>query len=234
MRNLMILCSVILVSACGPNSGQRSMPTASGAAAPETPPTEDAPPPANEVAADTSAAVTPLHPEDAALPPTPPQEAEPTGVEAKKRYRRGGGKVRRGGRAIELRNAVNGSGKRVTLESHKAPILVLTFGASWCAPCKKELPELEKLAKGYAPSDVAFVAVNIDSTIATGKTFMKRAGLRRVQAVYDPKGTNVQSYDPPTMPSVFIMKEGIVKHLHAGFRSGDERKLKKAIDRELQ
>jgi thiol-disulfide isomerase/thioredoxin len=161
----------------------------------------------------------------------PPEAAAPT---ATKRYRRGGGKVRKGSRATELKQAVNGAGKRVTLESQKAPVLVLTFGASWCAPCKKELPALEKLAKRYARTDVAFVAVNIDSTIAKGKTFMKQAGLKRVLAVYDPKNISVRSYAPPTMPSVFIMNEGVVKHVHPGFRSGDERKLKKAIDRELQ
>lgn len=166
-------------------------------------------------------------------------EAEPEAVPVpatpkKKRYRRSGSKVRRGDRAIELKKVVNGAGKRVTLESQQAPVLVLTFGASWCAPCKKELPALEKLAKGYAPNQVRFVAVNIDSTIAKGKAFTKRAGLKRVLAVYDPKSSNVQSYDPPTMPSTFIVNEGIVKHLHAGFRSGDASKLKKAIDRELK
>jgi thiol-disulfide isomerase/thioredoxin len=228
MHKLMILSSLMLAWACGSQSGKRSIPNtsdpvdheeASSETVPTTPQPEESSLPVEEVEA--------TSPEETA----PPEAAAPT---ATKRYRRGGGKVRKGSRATELKQAVNGAGKRVTLESQKAPVLVLTFGASWCAPCKKELPALEKLAKRYARTDVAFVAVNIDSTIAKGKTFMKQAGLKRVLAVYDPKNISVRSYAPPTMPSVFIMNEGVVKHVHPGFRSGDERKLKKAIDRELQ
>ncbi len=196
---------------------------------------DDSPEPtASESTPAAEEATTPIAGDAPAAEPSPPAEVTPPPATAKKRYRRGGGKVRRGGRALELKKAVNANGKRVTLESYKAPVLVLTFGASWCAPCKKELPQLEKLARKYSPSDVAFVAVNIDSTVAKGKTFMKQAGLKRVQAVYDPSSVNVQSYDPPTMPSVFIVKNGIVKHLHAGYHTGDEKKLKKAIDRELK
>ncbi len=188
--------------------------------------TEPAPPKTNEPEPEE-----PSTDEPAAEPKADEPAAEPA-TEAR-RYRRGGGKVRRGGRAIELKKAVNGNGRRVVLESFKAPVLVLTFGASWCAPCKKELPALEKLARKYKQADVAFVAVNIDSTIDKGKTFMKQAGLRRVQAVYDPKGLNAQSYDPPTMPSVYIIKDGIVRTVHAGYKAGDERKLKKGIDKVL-
>lgn len=230
MRKAMILCSLMLAWACGAQGGKRNVPNSSGSVAQETANSETA----SEAADEQTTPPSDENPAAVEEPDTtPPEEAEAPAVEARKRYRRGGGKVRKGGRAAELRKAVNGAGKRVTLESQKAPVLVLTFGASWCAPCKKELPALEKLAKKYARSEVAFVAVNIDSTISVGKTFMKRAGLKRVLAVYDPKNTNARSYNPPTMPSVFIMKEGIVKHLHPGFRSGDERKLKKAIDREL-
>jgi thiol-disulfide isomerase/thioredoxin len=228
MRTAMILCTLFLASACVAKGGQTDTPSYSERVELETTPIESV----------TKAPVEEAEPQQAepAAIAEEPIVAEPSNEPAtavKKRYRRGGGKVRRGDRALELRAVINGAGKRVTLESHKAPILVLTFGASWCAPCKKELPALEKLARGYSPAQVAFVAVNIDSTLATGKAFMKRSGLKRVQAVYDPKSTNVQSYDPPTMPSVFIVNEGIVKHLHAGFHSGDERKLKKAIDKEL-
>ncbi len=231
MRNLMILYSLVLVLACSPKGEQNDVRDSSENVPSETLISE---------ASSHDSAEQELPSQEEPLPPTTSEETasstktpEPV-VPAKRRYRHGGGKVRKGARALELKKAVNGAGKRVTLESYKAPVLVLTFGASWCAPCKKELPALEKLARSYSPKDVAFVAVNIDSTIATGKAFMKRSGLGRVKAVYDPKNLNVQSYDPPTMPSVFIINDGIVKHLHTGYHSGDERKLKKAIDREVK
>ncbi len=233
MRTTIILYSLFWAMACTPKGQQTATPSSSESIEQEQ---ENAlvesEPQAEEESTSTEPAEEPASPstEEPPVAEAPSEAIAPT----KKRYRRGGGKVRRGDRALELKKVVNGAGRRVTLESHKAPILVLTFGASWCAPCKKELPALEKLARGYSPKDIAFIAVNIDSSIAKGKVFMKRSGLKRVLAVYDPKSTNVQSYDPPTMPSTFVINDGIVKHLHAGFHSGDERKLKRVIDRELK
>jgi thiol-disulfide isomerase/thioredoxin len=233
MRTAVISCSLLLALACSSKSRQVESETPATSAV-EATDSETG----NQEAAGSEEESTP---ETAAESDTVSAEAESKPPEAdaapaapkRKRYRRSGSKVRKGDRAIELKKVVNNAGKRVTLESQQAPVLVLTFGASWCAPCKKELPALEKLAKGYPSEKVTFVAVNIDSSIAKGKAFTKKAGLKRVLALYDPKSSNVQSYDPPTMPTTFIVNQGIVKHMHAGFRNGDAGKLKKAIDREL-
>ncbi|MBL4632742.1 MAG: TlpA family protein disulfide reductase [Kofleriaceae bacterium] len=148
----------------------------------------------------------------------------------KARYRKSGSKVVVGDKALDLSGAIDDNGNPVSLESYQAPVLVLTFGASWCAPCKKEIPALDKIAQGFDSSKVDFVAVNIDTSVKSGTKFMNSFGLTRVRSVFDPKNKSVRRYDPPTMPSVFIVREGIVKHVHAGFRSGDADKFKKLID----
>ena len=142
-------------------------------------------------------------------------------------------KVRKGDRAGSFVSVKTAAGKKFKLKSYKDRVVVLTFGASWCKPCKKELPAFEKLAKKYDKKKVIFVAVNIDSNLEKGKAFVKKAGLKKVVAVYDPKSSTVESYEPPTMPSTFIIKRGIVKHVHAGYRSGDIEKLEKHINKEL-
>lgn len=143
-------------------------------------------------------------------------------------------KVRKGDRASRFVSVKNGANKKVQLKSYKDRIVVLTFGASWCKPCKSELPAFEKLAAKYDSKKVIFLAVNVDSDIAKGKAFMKKAGLSKVMALYDPKSSTVASFDPPTMPSTFIIKRGIVKHVHAGYRSGDVGKVAKLIDAQLR
>ena len=143
-------------------------------------------------------------------------------------------KVRAGDRAKSFVSVKDGKGKNFKLKSYKDRVVVLTFGASWCKPCKKELPAFEKLAKKYDKKKVIFVAVNIDSNLAKGKAFAKKAGLSKVVAVYDPKSSTVESYQPPTMPSTFIIKKGIVKHVHAGYRDGDIAKLAKRINKEIK
>jgi len=144
--------------------------------------------------------------------------------------------VRKGDRVSDFVQVVDGGGKRVSLKKLRDRVVVVTFGASWCEPCKKELPALEKLARHYAKAGakVSFFAVNIDNQKAKGARFMKQAGLRVVNAVFDPQKSTVESFDPPKMPTTFIIRGGVVRHVHAGFSPGDEKKLAAAIDRELK
>lgn len=143
--------------------------------------------------------------------------------------------VGQGDRAAELVAAKDARGRKVKLKSLRKKVVVLTFGASWCKPCKKELPAWEKLARRYKARGVVFVAVNIDKDLATGKAFMKKAGLRAMRAAYEPSAGSVESYDPPTMPTTYVIDgRGIVRFRHAGFRSGDERTLSKQLDKLLE
>ena len=57
--------------------------------------------------------------------------------------------VKQGDRAAEFVSVVDASGKAVSLKAYKDKVVVITFGASWCEPCKKELPAYEKLAQKY-------------------------------------------------------------------------------------
>lgn len=144
-------------------------------------------------------------------------------------------KVERGDRAADFVAAKDDRNRRVKLKQYRGKIVVITFGASWCKPCKKELVAWEKLARKYKERGVVFLAVNIDKDVAKGKAFMKKAKLKAMRAVYEPGGTTVESYDPPTMPTTYIVDQrGIVRHLHAGYRSGDEDKLAGQLDKLLK
>jgi thiol-disulfide isomerase/thioredoxin len=54
------------------------------------------------------------------------------------------------------------SGKPHTLADYRGKIVVLNFWATWCLPCREELPMLSKLAAGYADKDVSFLTVSLD------------------------------------------------------------------------
>jgi thiol-disulfide isomerase/thioredoxin len=136
-----------------------------------------------------------------------------------------------GDRAAEFIAARDAKGRRITLKQHRNKIVIITFGASWCQPCKKELPAWEALARKYSSKDVVFLAVNIDTELSKGKQFMSDAGLRTMRAVYEPRGATVKTYDPPTMPTTYVIdRRGIVRYLHTGYRKGDAKKLAAHID----
>jgi thiol-disulfide isomerase/thioredoxin len=136
-----------------------------------------------------------------------------------------------GDRAPELVQAKDGRGKRVRLKAYQGKLVVLTFGASWCKPCKKELPAWDKLARQYKGRDVVFLAVNIDKELAKGKVFVTEAKLGAMQAAYEPDGATVESYEPPTMPTTYVIDgRGIVRFRHEGYRAGDEKALAAKLD----
>ncbi|HUH03551.1 MAG TPA: TlpA disulfide reductase family protein [Kofleriaceae bacterium] len=144
--------------------------------------------------------------------------------------------VRTGERAAELIGVKDTRGRAVNLKAYRGKWVVLTFGASWCKPCKKELPAYEKLARKLeaAGKPVVFIAVNIDSDKKAGKKFMKQAGLKVVRAGYDPAASSAKLYDPPTTPSTFVIgPRGIVRKLHEGFRGGDEHALERYLNEQL-
>jgi thiol-disulfide isomerase/thioredoxin len=140
--------------------------------------------------------------------------------------------VGKGDRAPEFVQVVDAQGRRAQLRRHRDQVVVLTFGASWCAPCKRELPALDKLARDYAQAKarVVFLAVNIDTDRAKGQQFFNQLKVRHVQRLFDPRKSTVELYDPPKMPSVFIIRDGIIRHVHGGYVPGDEKHLKTQID----
>ena len=141
-----------------------------------------------------------------------------------------GGKA--GGRAPDFA-LVNASGATVKLSSLRGKVVLVDFWASWCKPCKKELPELDKLAKAYkdAGADVAIVAITIDTKKDNADKFLKSAGIKHVTVLYDPSSTSAEQYQPETMPTSYVIdKKGIIKSVHVGYNAGDEKKVKAEID----
>jgi thiol-disulfide isomerase/thioredoxin len=70
-------------------------------------------------------------------------------------------------------SAIDGS-EQIDLHSlHGRPVL-MTFWASWCGPCRMELPELEKLAAELADEDFTLVTVNTDQSPAMGVRFLQQ------------------------------------------------------------
>ena len=123
-------------------------------------------------------------------------------------------------------------GKTVKLSSFRGKVVVIDFWASWCAPCKKEMPALEGLAKKYADDGVAILAINIDKDRANSDKFLASQTLKHMRVLLDPSGNGVASqYDLPSMPTSYVVdKKGIVRHRHGGYNSGDEKKVAKEID----
>ncbi len=139
--------------------------------------------------------------------------------------------VKAGDRAPELDGAKLASGKAFKLKGHRGGWVVMTFGGSWCKPCKKELPAWDKLAVKWA-GKVTFVAVNLDNDPKKGKKFMDGLKIKKMIRVYAPEETTAAAdvYSPPKQPSSFVIDpKGVVRELHQGYEGGDDKKMDRLL-----
>ena len=108
-------------------------------------------------------------------------------------------------------------GATVALSSLKGKVVLIDFWAQWCEPCKKELPQLDRLSKEYAGKGVVIVAVNIDKQRENAERMVKQLGVS-LPVLLDPAGSVAGTYDLPKMPTSFVVdKKGIVRFVNEGF-----------------
>ena len=107
--------------------------------------------------------------------------------------------------------------------------MLVDFWASWCGPCKDELPVLEALHKKYAAKGLVIVGVNIDSSSKKMNKFLKGTTVS-FRIVHDRKLVVANRYEPETMPtSYFIGRDGKVRYVHEGFEKGDAEALEERV-----
>jgi thiol-disulfide isomerase/thioredoxin len=122
----------------------------------------------------------------------------------------------------------------VALSDFQGKVVLLDFWATWCAPCKKTLPELAVLESRM--KGIQFLAVNIDDHKRNAIDFLEKYGLQ-INAPYDAKKKVVSRYDIKAMPTLFIIdKKGVIRFSHTGYRPADigkiEREIKKLLKKE--
>lgn len=88
------------------------------------------------------------------------------------------------------------------LKGHK--YVLLDFWASWCAPCKKEIPNLKKLFKEYGPKDFTIVSISIDKDSNAWKRGVKENQLAW-ENFLDTDGTIAQAYKVKLIPNIFLV-----------------------------
>lgn len=136
--------------------------------------------------------------------------------------------VRRGDRAADFEQKTL-DGSLLRLSSLRGKVVLLDFWASWCEPCKRELPLLSKMAAKLKARGIEIVTVNIDQVVANARSFLRANGVA-LTVVGDQDKRIVGQYGPPKMPSSYaIDRGGVVRAVNEGFESGDEQKIERSL-----
>ena len=140
-----------------------------------------------------------------------------------------------GDRLAELDTATDVGGKAFKLKAVKGKWTMVTFGASWCKPCAKELPAWDQLAPEWKDK-VAFVAVDLDSETDAGKKFHKQLKLKNMTLAYlSPDSAIAAKYGADHMPTTVLADpQGVIRYIRGGFEKGDIRGEVKKMRDQLQ
>lgn len=137
-----------------------------------------------------------------------------------------------GSKAINF-TLTNFEGKETTLSDLKGNVVILDFWASWCKPCREELPFLDLLRKQYGRAGLKVVAVNIDNKAQNALEFMKAYDIE-LDALWDRKKEVVAAYDVQTMPTTFVIDQnGRIRFINAGFEAEKFQEYKRQVQKLL-
>jgi peroxiredoxin len=113
-------------------------------------------------------------------------------------------------------------GQEVSLAQYKGQVVMLNFWASWCGPCRQEMPLLESIYKKYNKMGFTLLGVNVEPDSQAANEWLKQTPVS-FPILYDKDSKVSKLYDVAGMPStVIIDRGGRLRMLHRGYKPGDE------------
>ena len=129
--------------------------------------------------------------------------------------------IRTGAPAPAFQLASN-TGKPVNLDSLKGQIVLVNFWASWCGPCRKEMPILEQLNRQFHNKGVTLIGVNVEPNSAAAADWLKATPVS-FPILFDTDSKVSKLYQVEGMPNTVILdRKGNVRYIHRGYQPGAE------------
>jgi peroxiredoxin len=114
------------------------------------------------------------------------------------------------------------AGSNLRLQEQRGQVVMLNFWASWCAPCRQEMPQLDRLYEKYHAAGFQLLGVNVDEDVRNAAGVSSKLGLH-FPVLLDTEKRVSHLYDLSTMPStVLIDRDGRVRYIHRGYKDGYE------------
>ena len=121
------------------------------------------------------------------------------------------------------------SGANLNLTEQRGKIIVINFWASWCGPCRTEMPVLQTFYDKYKDLGVSVWGVNVEQENQAGRDFLADLNLT-FPILFDASNTLSETYQVEAMPTTIIIdRDGLVRYAYKGYKPGYEKKYAKAI-----
>lgn len=118
----------------------------------------------------------------------------------------------------------NSSGENIRLSEYRGDVVMINFWATWCGPCRQEMPLLDELYSRYERVGFSLLGVNIDDDANRAMEMINELGLS-FPVLFDATKEVSRLYQVDAMPvTVIVDREGNVRHVHQGYKPGYEQK----------
>lgn len=113
---------------------------------------------------------------------------------------------------------LHGGNTEVNLETYRGKVVIVTFWASWCEPCRKELPVLAHFQKVIGHDALEVIAVNFKEPRQDFLGVLRANRKLQLNYVHDSKGIASDEYGVQSLPNMFVIdRDGRIAHVHRGY-----------------
>lgn len=116
------------------------------------------------------------------------------------------------------------SGANIRLSEYRGDVVMINFWATWCGPCRQEMPLLDELYARYERVGFNLLGVNIDDDSSRAMRMVEELGVR-FPVLFDERKEVSKLYNVEAMPATILVdRAGNIRFVHHGYKPGDEEK----------
>jgi peroxiredoxin len=113
-------------------------------------------------------------------------------------------------------------GENLKLSEYRGEVVLINFWASWCGPCRQEMPALDALHDRYRSLGFTVLGVNVEEDSRKAREVLDDLQVS-FPVLFDDRSTVSRLYDIVAMPStVLVDRDGNIRYLHKGYQPGLE------------
>ncbi len=120
-------------------------------------------------------------------------------------------------------------GNNIKLNEYRGDVVMINFWASWCGPCRQEMPALEQLYSKYKDLGFVILGVNLDEDSNKAIAMLDKTSVS-FPILFDETKQVSKLYNVSAMPTTFLLdRNGKLRYLHKAYKPGYEHKYAKQI-----
>ena len=121
------------------------------------------------------------------------------------------------------------SGENLKLSEFRGDVVLINFWASWCGPCRQEMPLLDQLYQRYNPIGFTILGINVEENSDQARRLLKEVPVS-FPILFDKQNTVSKLYNLVGMPSTMIVdRDGNIRYQHFAYLPGYEKKYEEQI-----